>query len=102
MNRLLKSYTVIVFAGILYAIALKYFILPSKVILTGTEGIATALSYYFESFNLFIVLYVIFQALLLVFAFYADQQGICPAIAGCRQHRCADSVDLARTELCPA
>ncbi|NQV10014.1 MAG: YitT family protein [Cyanobacteria bacterium] len=69
MNRLHKSYTVIVFAGILYAIALKYFILPSKVILTGTEGIATALSYYFESFNLFIVLYVIFQALLLVFAF---------------------------------
>jgi hypothetical protein len=37
-------------AGALYAIALKYFVLPSKVILTGTEGIASALSYYFDSF----------------------------------------------------
>jgi uncharacterized membrane-anchored protein YitT (DUF2179 family) len=44
-------------------------VLPSKVILTGTEGIATALSYYFESYWLFIILYMAFQACLLVFAF---------------------------------
>ena len=43
--------------------------LPSKVILTGTEGIATALSYYFESYWLFIGLYIVFQAGLLSFAF---------------------------------
>lgn len=56
-------------AGVLYAIALKYFVLPSRVILTGTEGIATALSYYFESYWLFIGLYLAFQSALLVFAF---------------------------------
>lgn len=59
----------ILLAGLLYAIALKYFVLPSKVILTGTEGIATALSYYFESYWLFIGLYIVFQAALLSFAF---------------------------------
>lgn len=59
----------IVSAGILYGIAFKYFVLPSKVILTGTEGIAASLSYYFESYRLFIVLYAIFQSLLLSFAF---------------------------------
>ncbi len=58
----------IVVAGLLYAIALKYFVLPSRVILTGTEGIAAALSYYFDSRHLFIVLYLVFQACLLVFA----------------------------------
>jgi uncharacterized membrane-anchored protein YitT (DUF2179 family) len=57
------------FAGLLYAVALKYFVLPSNVILTGTEGIATALSYYFESYWLFIALYVLFQMILLAFAF---------------------------------
>lgn len=56
-------------AGLLYAIALKYFVLPSKVILTGTEGIATGVSYYFESYWLFIGLYQLFQAALLAFAF---------------------------------
>lgn len=64
-----KESGLILLAGFLYAIALKYFVLPSKVILTGTEGIATALSYYFENYRLFIVLYVIFQAILLTFAF---------------------------------
>lgn len=61
--------TVLVFAGLLYAAALKYFVLPSAVILTGTEGIAAALSYYFDLYWLFIALYVAFQAVLLVFAF---------------------------------
>ncbi|MBK1831898.1 YitT family protein [Verrucomicrobiaceae bacterium R5-34] len=65
----MKGYGLVILAGVLYAIALKYFVLPSKVILTGTEGIATALSYYFESYALFITLYVIFQAGLLCFAF---------------------------------
>lgn len=63
------DYCVIVLAGLLYAIALHYFVLPSKVILTGTEGIATALSYYFESHTVFVGLYVVFQAILLTFAF---------------------------------
>jgi len=59
----------IVTAGLLYAIALKYFVLPSQVVLTGTEGIASALSYYYDSYWLFIGLYVAFQALLIAFAF---------------------------------
>lgn len=58
----------LLFAGLVYAVALKYFVLPSKVILTGSEGIAAALSYYFESYTLFIGLYVVFQLALLSFA----------------------------------
>lgn len=69
LRRLSKDYSLILLAGLLYAIALKYFVLPSKVILTGTEGIATALSYYFESYWLFIILYAVFQMGLLTFAF---------------------------------
>jgi uncharacterized membrane-anchored protein YitT (DUF2179 family) len=65
----LTEYALTVAAGVLYAIALKYFVLPSRVILTGTEGIASALSYYFESYQLFIILYLVFQAVLLLFAF---------------------------------
>ncbi|WP_372797392.1 YitT family protein [Pontiella sp.] len=65
----------ILFAGVLYAAALKYFVLPSKVILTGTEGIATAFSYYFDSYWLFIGLYTVFQAVLLVFAFIKVSRG---------------------------
>ncbi len=63
------DYLMIVLAGGLYAAALKYFVLPTKVILTGTEGVAAALSYYFDSEWLFIGLYLLFQSLLLVFAF---------------------------------
>lgn len=63
------DYAMTIGAGALYAIALKYFVLPSKVILTGTEGIASALSYYFDSYWLFIVLYLVFQFVLLLFAF---------------------------------
>jgi len=69
LYRWLVDYVVVVCAGILYAIALKYFVLPSKVILTGTEGIASTLSYYFDSYSLFIILYLIFQLALLIFAF---------------------------------
>jgi len=69
VRRLLIDYGLIGLAGVLYAVALKYFVLPSKVILTGTEGIATALSYYFESYWVFIGLYVLFQIGLLTFAF---------------------------------
>lgn len=68
-NLFVKDYVMIVLAGILYAVALKYFVLPSKVILTGTEGIASSLSYYYESYWLFIGLYLVFQFILLVFAF---------------------------------
>lgn len=63
------DYGLVFVAGILYAIALKYFVLPSRVILTGTEGVATALSYYFDSYWLFIGLYLAFQSALLAFAF---------------------------------
>ncbi len=69
MRRFLIDYGLILLAGVLYAIALKYFVLPSKVILTGTEGIATALSYYYQSYWLFIGLYLLFQSALLAFAF---------------------------------
>lgn len=69
MHRWIQEYFLIVFAGVLYAISLKYFVLPSKVILTGTEGIASALSYYFDNYTLFIVLYLVFQTFLLIFAF---------------------------------
>jgi len=68
-REILKGYSLVLLAGLMYAVALKYFVLPSKVILTGTEGIATALSYYFDNYWLFIVLYVIFQTGLLVFGF---------------------------------
>lgn len=64
------DYVMIIGAGILYAIALKYFVFPSKVILTGTEGIATALSYYLENYRVFIILYLIFQTALLIFGFF--------------------------------
>eukprot|EP00913_Durusdinium_trenchii_P008997 g8463.t1 len=47
----------------------RYFVLPSEVILTGTEGVATAFSYYFESYWLFIALYLVFQSAMLAFAF---------------------------------
>ena len=63
------DYASIVGAGWLYAVALKYFVLPSKVILTGTEGVAASVSYYFDSYWLFIVLYLLFQSVLLAFAF---------------------------------
>lgn len=63
------EYAIVIFAGVLYAVALKYFVLPSHVILTGTEGIAASLSYFFGSYWLFIALYVGFQSALLVFAF---------------------------------
>lgn len=65
----LVDYAMTIGAGVLYAIALKYFVLPSKVILTGMEGIASALSYYFESYWLFIGLYLAFQFVLLTFGF---------------------------------
>ena len=65
----LMDYGILLFAGLLYAIALKYFVLPSRVVLTGTEGISAALSYYFESDSLFIILYMAFQVVLISFAF---------------------------------
>ena len=69
MRRRLTDYAMLFLAGILYALALKYFVLPSKVVLTGTEGIASSCSYYFENYLLFIVLYLTFHSCLLTFAF---------------------------------
>lgn len=56
-------------AGLLYAFALKWFVFPAKVILTGTEGIAASLAYYFKSPSLFLVLYAVAQCGLIAFAF---------------------------------
>lgn len=75
MRRKIEGGIKILFAGILYAVALKYFVLPSKVILTGTEGVATAISYYFDNYWLFVELYAVFQALLLLFAFFKVGRG---------------------------
>ena len=63
------SYAIILFAGLLYAIALKYFLFPAGVILTGSEGIAVAVSYYLDRTEVFIVLYAIFQTILMIFAY---------------------------------
>ena len=68
MRQKLKEYLWVVTGGMIYAMAFKYFVLPAKVILTGTEGIAASLSYYFDSYWLFIGLYAAFQSMLLVFA----------------------------------
>lgn len=70
LRKVISQYLMILLAGLLYAVALKYFVLPSKVILTGTEGIAAALSYYYESQWLFIGLYLVFQLALLLFGFF--------------------------------
>ncbi|MCO4784139.1 MAG: YitT family protein [Candidatus Cloacimonetes bacterium] len=70
MNQKVKDYLLVVSGGVIYALALKYFVFPSRVVLTGTEGIATALSYYFSNFWLFIGLYSVFQSILLTFAFF--------------------------------
>ena len=58
-----------VFAGVLYAIAIKYFVFPSRVIMTGTEGISIATAYFFDNQKVFIWLYLFFQTALIIFAF---------------------------------
>ncbi|WP_053228249.1 YitT family protein [Spirochaeta cellobiosiphila] len=65
----IKTCVIPIVAGVIYAFAIKYFIMPSGIIMTGTEGIALASSYFFESDRLFILLYIIFQFLLLIFSF---------------------------------
>lgn len=66
----LLDYVSVLAAGFMYAVALNYFVLPSKIILTGTEGVAAALSYFFDSTALFIGLYLLFQLALLLFAYF--------------------------------
>lgn len=63
------EYIALAASGLLYAIALKYLVFPAKVILTGFEGIAAALSYFFKSPSLFLILYGISQAILIFFAY---------------------------------
>lgn len=58
-----------VFAGTLYAIAIKYFVFPSQVIMTGTEGISIATAYFFDNQKIFIWMYLFFQTALIIFAF---------------------------------
>ncbi|WP_343226003.1 YitT family protein [Luteolibacter marinus] len=57
-------------AGLLYACALKYFVFPAEVILTGFEGIAAATGYFFGDPRLFLVIYIAAQAVLAAFAFF--------------------------------
>lgn len=64
-----------VFAGAVYAIALKYFVFPSGIILTGTEGIAVSIAYYFDNAMIFIALYAVFQIALLTFAYRRISRG---------------------------
>lgn len=64
----LVSTTLAIAAGLLYAIALKYFVIPAGVILTGFEGIAVAISYFFDNETIFVILYAVFQFALLIFA----------------------------------
>ena len=59
----------VVGAGLVYACALKYFVFPAKVILTGFEGIAAATAYFFELPWLFLLIYAVSQAILIGFAF---------------------------------
>ncbi len=56
-------------AGLVYAISLKYFVFPAKVILTGFEGIASATAYFFDSDWMFLTIYAVTQAFLIAFAF---------------------------------
>jgi len=56
-------------AGLLYACALKYFVFPAEVILTGFEGIASATAYFTGNPAVFLIIYIIAQACLAVFAF---------------------------------
>lgn len=65
----LYEYILPVFAGFLYALSIKYFIRPTNIIMTGTEGISLATSYYFNSEFVFVILYSIFQFVLLLFSF---------------------------------
>ncbi|MCP4482670.1 MAG: YitT family protein [bacterium] len=69
IHRNIKEGFLSILAGGLYAIAIKYFIFPSEVIMTGTEGIALAVGYFFDNQNLFIILYLSFQLALIIFAF---------------------------------
>jgi len=56
------------FAGFIYATALKYFVFPAHIILTGTEGIAVSSSYFLENYWVFVGLYAVFQSALLTFS----------------------------------
>ncbi len=65
----LSTYFSCILAGAIYAAAIKYFLFPSHVIMTGTEGIAISTAHFFGNKSLFIWLYVIFQSILIIFAF---------------------------------
>ncbi len=63
------EYLLPILAGFLYAVAIKYFIRPTAIIMTGTEGISLATSYYVDSEITFVIMYSIFQFILLIFSF---------------------------------
>jgi len=68
--RTIFEYISTVFAAVLYAVALQYFVFPAHIILTGTEGIAISISYFFDNEWIFIALYSFFQFSLLLFGFF--------------------------------
>jgi uncharacterized membrane-anchored protein YitT (DUF2179 family) len=68
--RQVEEYAAVIFAGALYAVAIKYFIFPARVIMTGMEGVSIATAYFFNSKWLFIWMYLFFQAILVIFAFF--------------------------------
>jgi len=58
----------IAIASLMYAVAIKYFVIPSKVILTGFEGIGLSLAYYLDDISIFLYIYIFFQCSLLIFS----------------------------------
>ncbi len=65
----IREYLLPVLTGFLYAVAIKYFIRPTSIIMTGTEGISLATSYYVKSEITFVAMYFACQLLLLIFSF---------------------------------
>lgn len=70
ISQSLLNGALLVFSGLLYAVALKYFVFPAEIIPTGTEGLAVALAQFFENRWLFLAVYAACQSTLLIFAFF--------------------------------
>lgn len=64
----IKSPLILLFSGLIYAVALKYFVIPTHIIVTGTEGISLSISYFVEKYWVFVALYAVFQTLLIGFS----------------------------------
>jgi len=67
--QIIMSILAILTSASIYAVAIKYFIMPSKVILTGFEGVSLSIAYFKDDTSLFILLYIAFQTVLFTTAF---------------------------------